>query len=85
MKPALYATHDDSAGEPILAPENGEGSDIVVKYGDEKPYTEPKGYLHAALHLFEHRTQHRTRLMRTVRAAGHITMAKTEHIYCFTE
>ena len=46
---ALYATHDDSAGEPILAPENGEGSDIVVKYGDENR-TPAEGY--SALHLF---------------------------------
>ena len=46
---ALYETRDPNAGEPILAPENGESFKILVQYGSaEEPKTE--GY--TPLHLF---------------------------------
>ena len=46
---ALYQTRDTSAGDPILAPENGENFKVLVQYGSaEEPKTE--GY--KPLHLF---------------------------------
>ena len=46
---ALYQTHDEDAGNPILAPENGKKFKILVQYGSsEAPKTE--GY--TPLHLF---------------------------------
>ncbi len=46
---ALFQTHDKDAGDPILAPENGENFGIIVQYGSANvPKTE--GY--TALHMF---------------------------------
>ncbi|MBO6108535.1 MAG: hypothetical protein J6P16_03915 [Eubacterium sp.] len=44
---AMYETHDERAGEPILAPENGKGYEILIQYGDSKP---KNGY--SPLHMF---------------------------------
>ncbi len=54
---ALYQTHDEDAGAPILAPENGEGDEfgeddayrVVVQYGNAD---EPQYVGYAPLHLF---------------------------------
>ena len=46
---ALYQTHDEDAGDPILAPENGEDYKVIVQYGlDDEPQIE--GY--SPLHIF---------------------------------
>ncbi len=46
---ALYQTHDEDAGTPILAPENGEEFKVVVQYGSAD---EPKTENYTPLHLF---------------------------------
>ena len=46
---ALYQTHDKDAGEPLLAPENGEEFKIIVQYGSSE---EPKTEGYTPLHLF---------------------------------
>ncbi len=46
---ALYQTKDSEAGEPILAPKNGEDFKILVQYGSAD---EPKTEGYAPLHLF---------------------------------
>ena len=46
---ALYQTHDEAAGEPILAPENGENCDIIVRYGKSE---ELKSEEFSPLHMF---------------------------------
>ena len=46
---ALYQTHDEDAGDPILAPENGEECKVIVQYGSAD---EPKTENYTPLHLF---------------------------------
>ncbi len=46
---ALYQTHDEDAGTPILAPDNGEEFKVVVQYGSAD---EPKTENYTSLHLF---------------------------------
>ena len=46
---ALYQTHDEDAGVPLLAPENGEEFGIIVQYGSSE---EPKIEGYTPLHLF---------------------------------
>ena len=46
---ALYQTHDMDAGDPILAPQNGEEYNVIVQYGSAD---EPKAENYAPLHLF---------------------------------
>ncbi len=46
---ALYQTHDEDAGSPLLAPENGEEFGIIVQYGSSE---EPKTEGYTPLHLF---------------------------------
>ncbi len=46
---ALYQTCDESAGDPILAPENGEQYKLVVQYGTAD---EPETGGYSPLHLF---------------------------------
>ena len=46
---ALYQTHDEDAGDPILAPENGEEFDLIVQYGGSD---NPKSEDYSPLHMF---------------------------------
>ena len=46
---ALYQTHDEDAGDPILAPENGSSFKVVVQYGSGNA-PEESGY--EPLHMF---------------------------------
>ena len=46
---AIYQTKDTNAGNPILAPENGESFKILVQYGSSD---EPKTAGYSPLHLF---------------------------------
>ncbi|MBO6108863.1 MAG: hypothetical protein J6P16_05610 [Eubacterium sp.] len=67
---ALYETHDERAGEPILAPENGNAYGILVLHGK----TTPESDEYKPLHMFG-----------TPNAAQNLTFADGESGYSYND